>query len=172
MFGSPTRRAATVSAIAALGALALQAPAHAADFSADYTCDVPVSGSQTVTITGSLTASPSPSTTGTSTHFALHISNLSLTSPFKINSWSATADIDASGAETATFQVSGSGGSVPANQPITGDLAGDWTPTAAGTDQFQGGNVTVKANISLLGNVTIPCTPNDPRPVAETLTVN
>src|SRR5262245_30504130 len=102
MFGSPTRRVATVSAIAALGALALQAPAHAADFSADYTCNVPVSGSQAVTITGSLTASPNPSTTGTSTHFALHFST-SLTSPFAINSWSATADIDASGAESATF---------------------------------------------------------------------
>lgn len=175
MIGSLARRvaaASTVVALGGLGALALQAPAHAADFSAAYTCDIPLSGSQAVTINGSLTASPNPSTAGTSTHFALHISSLSLSSPVAINSWSATADIDASGAETASFQVSGSGGSVPANQPITGDLAGDWTPTAAGTDQFQGGDVTVKANLSVLGNVTIPCTPNDPRPVAETLTVN
>ena len=174
MIGSLARRAAaasTVLALGGLGALAIQAPAHASDFSASYTCDVPLSGSQTVTISGSLTASPKPSTVGTSTHFALHFST-DLSSPVTVNSWSATADIDASGAETATFQVSGSGGSVPANQPITGDLAGDWTPTAAGADQFQGGDVTVKANLSILGNVTIPCTPNDPRPVAETLTVN
>jgi hypothetical protein len=172
MFGSLASRAVTVSAAVALGGLLVQAPAHASDFSASYTCDIPLSGSQDVTITGSLTASPNPSTAGTSTHFALHISSLSLSAPVAINSWTATADIDASGAETATFQVTGGGGSVPANQPITGDLAGDWTPGMAGTDEFQGGDVTVHANVSILGNVTVPCTPNDPRPVAETLTVN
>lgn len=175
MIGSLARRAVTASALLAvggLGAVALQSPAHASAFTADYTCSIPLSGSQTVTITGSLTASPNPTTAGTSTHFALHISNLSLSSPLAINSWSATAGIDVSGAQSTSFQVTGSGGSVPANTPITGDLAGDWTPTATGTDQFQGGNVTVKAKITLLGTVTIPCTPNSPRPVAETLTVN
>lgn len=163
--------AATVLALGALGVAASQAPAAASDFSAAYTCTLPLSGAQTVTITGSLTASPAPATAGSPVHFALHISNLDLASPVKINSWSATANIDVSGAETASFAMTGSGGSVPAGQPITGDLAGDWTPAAAGTDQFQGGDVTVKANVSLLGNVTVPCTPNSPRPVAETLTV-
>lgn len=175
MIGSLARRALTASTVLALGglgAVALQAPAHASDFSAAYTCDIPLSGSQAVTITGSLTASPNPATAGTAAHFALHIANLSLSSPVAINSWTATAGIDGSGAETASFQVTGSGGSVPANQPITGDLAGDWTPTAAGTDQFQGGDVTVQANLAILGTITIPCTPTDPRPVAETLTVN
>ena len=38
--------------------------------------------------------------------------------------------------------------------------------------QFQGGNVTVKAKAALLGTLTVPCTPNAPRPVADTLTVN
>ena len=174
MTRSLARRVAAASTVLALGGLAtaaLQAPARASDFSAAYTCDIPLSGSQTVTITGTLTASPNPSTVGTSTHFALHISNLSLSSPVAINSWSATAALDVTGAQSASFSVSGRGGSVPANQPITGDLAGDWTPTAAGTDQVQGGNVTVKASGSLLGTLTIPSTPNSPRPVAETLTV-
>jgi hypothetical protein len=175
MIGSLARRAVTASTVLALGGLgtvALQAPARASDFSASYTCDIPLSGSQAVTITGSLTASPNPATAGTSAHFALHISNLSLSSPVAINSWSATANIDASGAETASFQVTGSGGAVSANQPITGDLAGDWTPTVAGTDQFQGGDVSVQAHLAILGTITIPCTATDPRPVAETLTVN
>ncbi|HEU5159408.1 MAG TPA: hypothetical protein VFU43_20595 [Streptosporangiaceae bacterium] len=155
----------------AVGAIAMQVPAHAADFSADYTCTLPLQGDQNVTITGSLTASPNPATVNTPTSFQLHFSS-SLSAPVDINSWSATADIDASGAETATFQLTGSGGAVPANQSISGDLAGEWTPTTAGTDQFQGGNVTINANVALLGNVTVPCTPNEPRPVAETLTVN
>lgn len=175
MSGSLARRALTASTVLALGglgAVALEAPAHASDFSAAYTCTLPLSGAQAVTITGSLTASPKPATAGSPVQFKLHIANLSLSSPLAIKSWSATAAIDASGAQTASFQVTGSGGAVPANSPITGDLSGSWTPTASGTDQFQGGNVTVKASVTLLGNVTIPCTPNAPRPVAETLTVN
>jgi hypothetical protein len=174
MIGSLARRvaiASTAAMLGALGAIAAQAPAHASDFSAEYTCTLPLEGAQPVTLTGSLTASPNPSTVNTPTNFQLHFTS-SLTAPVDINSWNATADIDASGAETATFQLTGSGGSVPANQPVSGDLAGDWTPTAAGTDQFQGGNVTINANVALLGDVTVPCTPNDPRPVAETLTVN
>ena len=174
MIRSLARRIAAASAVATLGvlgAIATQAPAHASDFSAAYTCTFPLQGDQAVTITGSLTASPNPSTVNTPTHFQLNFST-DLTSPVDINSWSATADIDATGAETATFQMTGSGGAVPANQPISGELAGDWTPTAAGTDQFQGGNITINANVALLGDVTVPCTPSDPRPVAETLTVN
>lgn len=172
MSSSLAKRAVTVAAAGALGAMALQGAAHASTFSANYTCTVPVTGSQAVTINGSLTASPNPSTVNTSTHFALHISSLSLSSPLAINSWSATANVDATGAQTTSFTVSGSGGSVPANSPITGDLAGDWTPTVAGTDQFTGGNVSITANVAILGNITVPCTPNSPRPTAETLTVN
>jgi hypothetical protein len=89
-----------------------------------------------------------------------------------INSWSISVDLDVSGAETAQFPVTGTGGRVPANQPITGDLAGSWTPTAAGTDEVRGGNVTVHANVFLLGDITIDCTPDEPRPVGETLTVS
>jgi hypothetical protein len=171
MIRSFAKRVAIASTLGALGAIALQVPAHASDFSADYTCTLPLQGAQTVTITGSLTASPNPSTVNTSTGFTLHFTS-SLSSPVDINSWNATADVDGSGAETATFQLTGGGGAVPANQPISGDLTGAWTPTAAGTDQFQGGNVTINANVALLGDITVPCTPNDPRPVAETLTVS
>jgi hypothetical protein len=76
-----------------------------------------------------------------------------------------------SGAQTASFQLTGSGGSIPANQAISADVAGNWTPTAAGTDQLQGGNLSIKANVAIFGNITATCTPNSPRPVAETLTV-
>jgi hypothetical protein len=163
--------ASTAATLGAFGAIATQLPAHASDFSADYTCTLPLQGAQNVTITGSLTASPNPSTVNTLTGFQLVFST-NLTAPVNINSWTATADIDASGAETATFQLTGGGGAVPAGQSISGSLAGTWTPTAAGTDQFQGGNVTINANVALLGDITVPCTPNDPRPVGETLTVN
>jgi hypothetical protein len=174
MIGSLGRRLTVGSAALALGGLGVivaQSPAQAADFSAAYTCTAPVLGTQNATIDGSLTASPNPAT-GTPAEFKLHISQISLRAPVTINSWSITANLDVSGAETAQFQVTGSGGSVPANQPITGDLAGNWTPTAPGTDDVRGGNVTVKANVFLLGNITIDCTPNEPRPVGETLAVS
>lgn len=155
-----------------LGAIVAQSPAYAADFSAPYTCTAPVLGTQNATIDGSLTASPNPAAAGTPVGFELHISQISLRAPVAINSWSITATMDVSGAETAQFQVTGSGGRVPANQPITGDLAGSWTPTASGTDEVRGGDVTVKANVVLLGTITIDCTPDEPRPVGETLAVS
>ncbi|MCW2947181.1 MAG: hypothetical protein JWR24_3898 [Actinoallomurus sp.] len=170
--GKRAMAAATMVALGGLGAVAVQAPARAAGFSVAYTCNVPLLGTKAVTINGTLTASPSRPATNTPTHFQLHISSLGLHSPVTINSWSATAGMDVSGAQTASFQLRGSGGSVPAHQPISGDLAGDWTPRARGTDQLRGGNVTIQGNISFLGNVTAPCVPKDPRPVIGTLTVN
>lgn len=175
MAGSLGRRVAvgsTALALGGLGAIVAQSPAHAADFSAAYTCTAPVLGTQSVTIDGSLTASPNPAAAGAPVDFALHVAQVSLTAPVTINSWTITADLDVSGAETAQFQVTGSGGEVPANQPISGDLSGSWTPTAAGTDEVRGANVTVNANVVLLGDITVDCTPDEPRPVAETLTVS
>jgi hypothetical protein len=175
MIGSIGRRLAFASAAAALGglgALVAQSPALAADFSAAYTCTAPVLGTQHVTIDGSLTASPNPATAGQPVQFALHLAQISLRAPVTINSWTMTVDLTVTGAETAQFPVTGSGGKVSANQPITGDLSGTWTPTVAGTDELRGGDVTVHANVFLLGNVTVACTPDDPRPVGETLTVS
>jgi hypothetical protein len=164
--------ASTALALGGLGIVVAQSPALAADFSAAYTCTAPVLGTQSVTIGGSLTATPNPATVGTPVGFALHLAQISLQAPVAINSWTMTVALDVSGAEAATFQVAGSGGRVPANSPITGDLAGSWSPTAAGTDEVQGAAVTVIANVFLLGNITVACTPNDPRPVGETLTVS
>ena len=167
-----SRRVVAGSTALALGIIVAPSPALAADFSATYTCTAPVLGTQNVTIGGSLTATPNPAAVGTPVGFALHLTQISLQAPVAINSWTMTASLDVSGAETATFQVAGSGGRVPANTPITGDLAGNRTPTAAGTDEVRGAAVTVVANVVLLGNVTVACTPNDPRPVGETLTVS
>jgi hypothetical protein len=162
----------TVLAVGGLGVMAIQAPASASNFSAGYTCNVPVLGTQHVTMNGSLTASPKPATAGRSTHFAMHLSSLSTPAPFAINSWNTTTGISVSGAQTASFQLRASGGSVPAGQTISADAAGDWTPARAGTDQFQSGNVTINMNTAAYGNITINCTANSPRPTAETLTVN
>jgi hypothetical protein len=175
MMGTIGRRVvagSTALALGGLGVIAAQSPAQAADFSAAYTCTAPVLGTQNVTISGSLTATPNPAAAGTPVGFALTLTEISLQSPVAINRWTMTAALDVSGAQTASFQVAGSGGRVPANTPITGELTGTWTPTVAGTDEVRGAAVTVVANVVLLGNVTVSCTPNDPRPVGETLTVS
>ncbi|GAA4639257.1 hypothetical protein GCM10023196_100180 [Actinoallomurus vinaceus] len=168
--GRRAATAATVIALGGLGVVAAQAPASASTFTGSYTCNS-ILGTQNITVNGTATASPNPTTVGTSTHFTAHIAT-SLSSPLAINSWSATLTANVSGAQTASFQATGSGGSIPANQAIAADVAGDWTPTAAGTDQISGGNVSIKANVVLVGNITATCTPNSPIPVAETLTVN
>jgi hypothetical protein len=75
------------------------------------------------------------------------------------------------GAETAQFPVTGTGGPIPANQPIGGVLHGTWAPSVAGTDEVRGGDVAVTANVVLIGDVSLTCTPDEPRPVGATLTV-
>lgn len=169
--GKRATAAATVLALGGFGVVATQATANASTFSASYTCSIPLSGNQAVTINGSLTASPNPAPVNSSVSFKLALSSVSISSPVAINSWSATADIDASGAQSASFNVSGTGGAVAAGAPITGTLSGNWTPTKAGTDTFQGGNVNLTANVGFFP-ISVPCTPNAPRPVAETLTVH
>ena len=150
-------------------ALAVSAPAQAAAFSAPYTCSTPL-GEQQATVEGDWTATPDPATVGEPVTIALNVTSLGLTAPLTINSWSATTAVEVSGSETASAEVSGSGGPVPANQPITAQLSGTWTPTAAGTAELRNGTVTINADVVLLGAMTVVCTPNEPRSVF-TLTV-
>jgi hypothetical protein len=153
-----------------LTGIAAQAPAYAAGFTTTYTCSLPGLGARTVGLDGWLT-SPGQTAAGRTADFQLHISSLSISSPIPIDSWSASAWIDVSGAEVTSFQVTGSGGYVPAGQPITGDLTGAWTPSANGTDALSPSGIAVSVNTAVTGNVTAQCAPNGPRPVAETLTV-
>ncbi len=174
MTKSLRRPAAAVLGAVALGgatAVASQAPAAASAFSAAYSCSVPVLGTRPVVISGTLTASPERTAAGAPVRFRLHIASLSLQSPVVLNSWSATARINVGGAQTASFRLTGSGGPVPPHQPISGDLTGVWGPKAHGIDQLKGGDVTIRANVPVLGNVISLCVPRSPRPVLETLTV-
>jgi hypothetical protein len=168
-----SRRTGTGAAAVALGVAGLAAapaPAYAAEVSAPYTCTTPL-GSQAVSIQASLTATPDPATAGGEIAFELNVSQLGLTAPLTVNSWTATAALDVSGAETAQFPVTGTGGPIPANQPIGGVLHGTWAPSVAGTDEVRGGDVAVTANVVLIGDVSLTCTPDEPRPVGATLTV-
>jgi hypothetical protein len=162
--------AAAALALSGVAAIATQAPASASEFTATYSCSVPTEGTQTVTFNGTLTASPNPATAASPVSFDLSLIP-SLTLPVTINSWNATTDIAGSGAESSSFQVTGSGGSIPAGQEADADLSGSWTPTASGTDQFEIGNITINEDVADLGNFTAPCIPSGTQPVAETLTV-
>jgi hypothetical protein len=175
MIGPLARRHVAVLAALAAGtitAVAVQSPALADDFSANYTCTGPLIGTSPATIDGTLTATPNPAAAGSPVDFALHIASVSLTAPLPMNSWSITTTMEVNGAETNEFDVTGTGGSVPANTPISGDLAGQFTPSASGDDVVTGGDVTVVTNLFLLGDVTITCTPVEPIPPGVTLTVN
>jgi hypothetical protein len=161
---------ATVVALSGLSVTVARRPARAAGFSADYTCAVPMLGSRTVTLDGWLT-SPGQLAINGSGGFQLHISRLGLGAPVAIGSWTASAWIDVRGAEGTSFQVTGSGGFIPAGQPLSGDLTGDWAPAVSGTDLLSVSSITISVNTAAAGNVMAQCVPNEPRPVAETLTV-
>ena len=169
--GKHVRAAVPAVVIGAVGAIAVQSPARADRFSAAYTCSVPLMGQRSMTINGALDAQPSPASVGTATRFLLTIAGLSLRSPIDINRWSATATIDVDGAQNASFRLHGTGGAVRARHSIGGRLTGTWTPGTPGTDRLRGGPVTIKLNVPLFGDVTVPCTPKHDRPVMATLTV-
>jgi hypothetical protein len=163
-------RWAVIGSVLPLGLLVAPLPASAAPISAPYTCTSPL-GAQSVTIAGELVADPDPATAGAPVTFSLNVTDLGLTAPLTITSWSGTVTADVSGAETAQFELTGSGGPIPANEAITATFAGSWTPTVAGTDEVTGGDVAITAEVTLLGSVALDCTPDEPRPVAATLTV-
>ena len=167
-FGKHAATVTTVFAIGALSAVAVQAPARASGFSAAYTCNISNLGQTAAVLNGWLT-SPGTTFSGPS-RFQLHISSLNLQSPVPIDSWSATAWINVGGAENTTFQVSGSGGPVPAQGAIAGDLVGDWAPVMAGTDLLSVGGIELTANSAEAGSVPVQCVPNGTT-VAEVLRV-
>jgi hypothetical protein len=170
LLGKHAVAAATVVAFGGLNAVATQTPAHASGFTAAYTCTVPVLGSRIVVLDGQL-SSPGQTAVNSPAGFQLNIARLSLGSPVAIDSWYASAWIDVTGAESTSFQLTGSGGFVPAQQPISGSLIGEWAPTAHGTDLLSVSSITISANTAVTGNVAVQCVPYAPRPVAETLTV-
>jgi len=171
------RVAATVAVLAlgGAGAIATQTSASASTsstFTATYSCSVPGAGTETSTIDASLTASPNPATAGSVVGFALDVASISVPPPVDISSWTATAAIQGSGTETSAFNATASGGSIPANQPITNvHMTGSWTPSASGTDTFAIGDIAIDMNAAALGSITVSCTPSGTQPTAGTLTV-
>jgi hypothetical protein len=174
MIKSSGKHAMAATALIALGggaAVVTPGVARASAFSAAYTCTVPVLGARAVTIYGALTASPGRAVAGRPVRFHLRISRLSLMSPVPIDSWTAVAGIEASGAQTAGFRLAGSGRALAPREPVSGDLYGSWTPRVQGVDRFRGGNVVISARVARLGLLTASCAPDRPRPVMETLEV-
>lgn len=159
-----------MAAVIGVGGFAA-APAEASVFAASYTCAVPVLGSRPVMIRGTLSSTPERAVAGRPVQFQLHIDSLSLRAPVTIDSWTATAGIDVSGAQTSAFRMAGSGGPVTTRRSISGDLYGTWTPRARGVDRFRGGDVTLSARIARIGMLSASCRPTTPRPVLETLPV-
>jgi hypothetical protein len=164
--------ALAVVALSGAATLVAQAPASASTFTATYSCNVPIAGTESATVNATLTATPNPATAGSAVSFALDVSSISLAPPLEVYSWNATAAISGSGAESSSFDATGSGGELPAGQDISNvDLTGSWTPSVDGTDTFVVGDIDINADVELLGNVTVSCTPTGTQPTAETLTV-
>lgn len=169
-FGKHAVAAATVAVLGGLGVAVAHTPARASGFSTAYTCTLPLLGSRAAILDGWLTSPGQTAVNGTAA-FRLHIARLTLNSPVPIDSWNASASIGVRGAEISSFRVSGSGGFVPARQPLSGDLIGDWAPTRRGTDLLSVSSITISANTASTGTITAQCEPNEARRAAETLTV-
>ena len=171
MITSLGKHALSVTTVLAVGGLSLvagQVHAKASGFSAAYTCNISNMGQTPAVLTGWL-SSPGTSYVGPG-RFRLHITSMNLQAPLPIQSWSATAWINVSGAENSTFQVSGSGGTVPMQGAIAGDLVGSWAPVMGGIDTLSVGGIEITANSAEAGSVPVQCVPNG-APVADVLRV-
>lgn len=154
--------AAAVLALGAFGVMAVPGAAQAADtVTANYTCDLPT-GAQTGDFTAVVTLDPASPTAGQAVNVSVDLTQVPFTSPLTVNNYDASLTINVSGAETGSFDVTKSSDTgFGAGEPITVQgMTGSWTPTVAGTDTGTPATATVNANVSLLGNVTITCTPN------------
>ncbi|GAB2858274.1 hypothetical protein GCM10027176_70950 [Actinoallomurus bryophytorum] len=169
-FGKRAVAAATVAALGGLGVAVAHTPARASGFSTAYTCALPLLGPRAAILDGWLTSPGQAAVNGTAA-FRLHIARLTLNSPVPIDSWNASASIGVRGAESSSFRVSGSGGVVPARQPLSGDLIGDWAPTRRGTDLLSVNSITISANTATTGTITAQCVPSEARQASEILTV-
>lgn len=158
-------RAASAAAILALGALGVLAAPGAAQaatsVTANYTCDLPT-GSQSGDFTAEVTLDPAAPTAGQAVNVNVDLTQVPFTSPVAVNNYDASLTINVSGAETGSFDVTKSSDTgFGAGDPITvSGMTGTWTPSVAGTDTGTPGTATVNANVALLGDVTITCTPN------------
>lgn len=158
-------RAASAAAILALGALGVLVAPPAAQaattVTANYTCSLPT-GDQTGDFTAEVTLDPAAPAAGQAVNVSVDLTQVPFTSPLNVNSYDATLTINVSGAETGSFDVTKSSDTgFGAGEPITvSGMTGSWTPSVAGTDTGTPGTAVVDANVTLLGNVTVTCTPN------------
>lgn len=169
-------RTAAIGAVLALtGAAAVvsmqSSPASASTLTENYSCSTS-GGSESVTFHGSLTATPNPATSGSAVSFVYDITSTNMSSPTTIKSWSATATIAGSGAQSSSFPAKGSGGKISSGNFGNVKLKGSWTPTKSGSDSFKIGNITVKVDLAVLGTQNATCKPTGTVPVAETLSVS
>ena len=67
--------------------------------------------------------------------------------------------------------MSGSGGLVPARQPLSGDLIGDSDADPARNRLLSVSSITISANTATTGTITARCVPDEDRQASETLTV-
>ncbi|WP_113699113.1 hypothetical protein [Nonomuraea lactucae] len=170
MFSTNRKLATTALSGVALVAIVGQALAFGYEFKAPYRCDVPQAGQLEGTVTGFLTITPAAISAGTPVRIILAL-KAPIDTPVEIGNWKGSIDMDLTGPEPTTLRLTAAGTRYRAGEIIGVQLEGTWTPGKAGTYELYAGKATVEADAAGVGRVSVTCTPDSPRPVAETLTV-
>jgi hypothetical protein len=150
-------------------------PAHADTVSVNYSCQVPLSGTQSGAVEVTIEA-PATAVVGDTVGITVTSSVSPVTTPLRLNRGDLTASgtVAVSGAQTGTVQVTGQPNTAPIPAgtrvqlpPMTGKL----TLTGAGQVDLTPGTATAVAR-TFFGTFTIPCTPTSPPGVAASIQVS
>lgn len=165
----------TALATASAGAALFATPAYADTVTVNYSCEVPLSGTQIGDIDVTITA-PATASVGDTVDITVTTGPTPFVTPIDLpaGSVTATGETTVSGAQTGTISVTGPANTdpVPAGTAVTmPPMAGQLTLTAAGQVDLTPGSSTAVATIDL-GTFSVPCTPTSPPGVAASIQVS
>ena len=172
----PKRLAALLAASAAIVAIvALPQTAYADTVTVNYSCEIPLTGTQTGDVDVTITA-PATAAVGETVDVTVTTGPVPILPPIDLGAGSVTpsGEVTLTGAQTGTVAVTGTANPepYPANQPVQlTAMTGQLTLTTAGDVELRPGNFSATA-VTIFGTFAIPCTPTSTPAVAAVITVS
>ena len=171
------RLAALGTMVAASAALVLvPSPALADTVTVNYSCEIPLTGTQSGDVDVTITA-PATAAVGETVDITVETGPVPILPPIDLDAGSVTpsGNVELTGAQTGSVTVTGTPNvdPYPANQPVQlAAMTGQLTLTTAGDVELRPGAFSAVAT-TIFGTFTIPCTPTTPpAPVSAVITVS
>lgn len=167
--------AVTTIAVASAGVALFATPAYADTVTVNYSCEVPVLGTQTADVDVTIDA-PATAAVGDTVTVTVTNGPTPFVTPIDLdaNSVSSSEDLTVSGAQSGTITATGPANTdpIPANSSVSlPPGSAQLTLTSAGQVDIAPGVITATA-VTAFGTFAVPCTPTSPPAVAASIQVS